>query len=278
MIRTVAENVWAFDLEWAPDPPTGRRVYDLPADMPDDEVIRVMWAHGGATEEEPQPYLKTALCRVVSAAIVRRKKRDTGRPQLTLASLPHVDDPALPERDLLDRFLTQLGQDTPQPQLVGFNSRTCDVPVLVQRGLAHRITAPLFSHRPNKPWEGVDYFAKGSEWHLDLKEIVSGWGKATPSLHEIAAACGIPGKMGTTGDDVISLWLSGNVRRIVEYNQFDALTTYLVWLRVVLFAGLMTPEQHAAEEACVREMLERRAEGGENHLAQYLAKWDALRG
>ena len=152
------------------------------------------------------------------------------------------------ERELLSRFLTQLGQEEPKPHLVGFNSRTADVPILVQRGLIQGVAAGAFCHRPGKPWEGVDYFHKSSEWHLDVKEIVSGWGKGTPSLHEFAAASGIPGKIGTTGHDVHALWRAGDIRRIVEYNQFDALTTYLVWLRMALFAGLLTPEGHACEE------------------------------
>lgn len=278
MFRTVANNIWAFDLEWVPDPPSGRRVYDLPAAMPDEEVLQVMWAKGGASEEEAQPYLKYALCRVVSAAVVVRRQRDDGRMTVALASLPHLGEPAMPERELLTRFLTQLGQEEPKPQLVGFNSRSADVPILVQRGIIQGVMALEFCHRPNKPWEGMDYFAKGSEGHIDVKEIVSGWGKGTPSLHEFAAACGIPGKMGTTGDDVIDLWLAGDVRRIVEYNQYDALTTYLVWLRTALFAGLMSPETHAAEEQCVRDLLRRRIQAGEVHLQLYLDKWQALSG
>ena len=162
--------------------------------------------------------------------------------------------------------------------MVGFNSRTADVPILVQRGIIQGVAAGAFCHRPSKPWEGVDYFHKNSEWHVDVKEIVSGWGKGTPSLHELAAAGGIPGKMGTTGDDVLGLWLAGDVRRIVEYNQYDALTTYLVWLRTALFAGLLSPQGHADEEQRLRDMLGRRVAAGESHLQLYLDKWQALSG
>jgi predicted PolB exonuclease-like 3'-5' exonuclease len=278
MFRTVASNVWAFDLEWVPDPPSGRRAYDLPPDMPDEEVLKVMWSHGGATAEEPQPFLKYILCRVVSVAIVLRRVRADGRVHVALATLPHADEPPMPERQLLDRFLTQLGQEDPKPQLVGFSSRQADVPILIQRAIANGISAPSFCHRPNKSWEGPDYFAKGNEAHLDLKELVAAWGKGTPSLHEFATACGIPGKMGTTGDDVLALWRAGDVRAIVEYNQYDALTTYLLWLRMALFAGLFTPEAHAAEEECLRVMLLRRVEAGEAHLERYLEKWAALSG
>lgn len=275
MFRTVANNLWAFDLEWVPDPPSGRRAYDLPADMPDADVLEVMWSHARGSDEEPKPFLKYVLCRVVSAAVLVRRVRDDGRLSLALATLPHLGEPAMPERELLRLFLTQLGQEEPKPQLVGFNSRTADVPILLQRGIAQGVCATGFCHRPNKPWEGIDYFAKG-DGHIDLKDIVSGWGKGTPSLHEFAAASGIPGKIGTTGHDVHALWRAGDIRRIVEYNQFDALTTYLVWLRLALFAGLLSPETHACEEESVRELLTRRVAAGDAYLQAFADKWAAL--
>lgn len=73
MFKTIGKRIWAFDLEWVPDPDAGRRVYDLPNEMSDDDVILEMWKKGGATEENPQPYIKTVLCRVVSVAVVSRE-------------------------------------------------------------------------------------------------------------------------------------------------------------------------------------------------------------
>ncbi|HQF72068.1 MAG TPA: hypothetical protein PLH39_12415, partial [Promineifilum sp.] len=83
-------------------------------------------------------------------------------------------------------------------------------------------------------------------------------------------------KIGTTGHDVHALWRAGDIRRIVEYNQFDALTTYLVWLRMALFAGLMSPETHACEEEYVRELLARRVAAGDGYLQAFADKWAAL--
>ena len=275
MFRSVPDHVWAFDLEWVPDLASGRRAYNLPPDAPDDEVYATMWARGGATAEEPRPYLKTMLCRIVSLAVVIRKVAN-GRPSLALFSLPGSD--AMPERELIGRFLRGVGEANPRPQIVGFNSRESDLPILIQRGLAQGIAAAGFCHRPEKRWEGYDYFDKYNEGHIDLKEIVGGWGKATPSLHEFAAACGVPGKIDTSGDNVIDLWLAGDVRRIVEYNEFDALTTYLLWLRAAHFAGHFSDEAHAAEVDSVRDLLRKRIADGHDHLSRYVARWEELRG
>lgn len=273
MFRSVPDHVWAFDLEWVPDLASGRRAYDLPAGTSDDEVYAAMWAKAGATEEVPRPYLKTMLCRVVSLAVVMRKAHN-GNVSLSLFSLPL--DGVMSERDLIQRFLTGIGDANPRPQLVGFNSRESDLPILVQRGMAQGVSAPGFCRRPEKRWEGLEYFDKYNEGHIDLKEVVGGWGKATPSLHEFACACGIPGKIDTSGDNVIDLWLTGNVRRIVEYNEFDALTTYLLWLRAAHFAGHFTDAAYAEEEERVRELIRARIEKGHAHLERYLAKWSGM--
>ena len=191
MFKTVGSSVWAYDLEWVPDPDAGRRVYSLPEDMPDEEVIAEMWRQGGATEEDPRPYLKTILCRIVSvAAVTREGSRDRGY-KLELRTLPRDPSQTMPEADLIADFLTAIGRV--KPQLVGYNSANADLPILVQRGIVNGVLASAFCARPNKPWEGADYFAKFSESHIDLKEIIGGWARGTPSLHELYTSSRVPG-------------------------------------------------------------------------------------
>lgn len=272
MFKSVSRHICAFDLEWVPDPASGRRVYDLPDSWSDTDVVQVMWEKGGATPEKPRPYLKTILCRVVSVAAVIREQTASGEVTLRLTALPKNADQPLAEGELIGKFLGYVGKH--KPQLIGFNSHTSDLPILLQRGIAAGIAAQGFCHRPDKPWEGTDYFARGTEAHIDLKQLLSGWGIGTPSLHELAAVLGVPGKMGTDGSTVIDLWVEGNLRQIVEYNHFDALTTYLVWLRTALFAGFFSPAQYHLEEERVRRLITDSIARGEHHLSRYLNKWD----
>ncbi|MBL7185785.1 MAG: hypothetical protein ISS70_05630 [Phycisphaerae bacterium] len=72
MFKTVRNRLWAFDAEWIPDPVAGRLLYDLPDEAPDCDVLRHMWREGGETDEDPTPYLKTVVCRIVSVAAVER--------------------------------------------------------------------------------------------------------------------------------------------------------------------------------------------------------------
>ncbi|MFI5316032.1 MAG: hypothetical protein ACHQ6T_10030 [Myxococcota bacterium] len=277
MIREVMERVWAFDLEWVPDPLAGRVLHSLPDGASDSQVLAEMWKAGGATEEDPTPFLKTAVCRIVSIAVVERRARAGAEgAALNLLSLPR--DPASQEdareANLVGTFLEALGKH--QPQLVGFNSHDSDLKILIQRGLVLGLQAADFARRPEKPWLGTDYFARGSESNIDLKEIVGGWGKAVPSLHEIAVQSGIPGKVGVDGNDVARLWLEGRLAEIVAYNEMDALTTYLVWLRLAHFAGHFTSASYAHEQGQLRALVEREIAGGKKHLAKYLEEWDRL--
>lgn len=277
MIKSVSPRVWAFDCEWVPDPLAGRILYGLSDSTPPADVMRRMWEEAGADDEDPTPYLKTAVCRIVSIAAVQRLEQ-RGEVTLMLLSLPKdPDDEAQRlESSILGSFLQGVGDRC--PQLVGYNSFNADMKILIQRGVILGLRAATFCRRPDKPWEGVDYFARHSEDHVDLKDVWSGFGKASPSLHEMAVQSGIPGKLDIDGEAVASLWLEGNFRRIVQYNECDALTTYLVWLRLAHFAGKFDDEEYEREQSRVRTLLEtEKVKPGREHLGAFLAEWDRLR-
>jgi predicted PolB exonuclease-like 3'-5' exonuclease len=275
MFKTIAEDVWVVDAEWVPDAETGRRLYGLPADMPEADVIRRMFEEGGASEEEPRPYLKTALCRVVSISAVKRKVTGHHPVELELKSLPAVGDGPLEEAELLRRFLEAVGKV--QPQLVGYNIGNADIPILVQRALASGVVAPAFFKRPNKPWEGVDYFSPHSESVVDLMDVFGVRGRGSPSLRDLAAAAGVPGKLGVAGEQVVDLWLGRRFDDIVRYNEFDALTTYLLWLKAARMAGFVAEKAYQAEESRLEGLLGERIRSGHDHLAAWLGRWRELR-
>lgn len=279
MFKKVYDRVWAFDAEWIPDPVAGRLLYKLPPETPDREVMGLMWKEGGATEEAPYPYLKTVICRIVSMSAVERilNSKD-GTVKLHLLTLPRDvhNSEQTEERNIVGTFLTKIGEFT--PQLVGFNSASADLKAFIQRAIVLGLQAKKFCTRPNKPWEGEDYFdSRNCEASVDLKDVIGGWGKATPSLNEIATLSGIPGKMDVDGQQVAQLWLDGNLERIVQYNEYDALTTYLVWLRTAHFGGHFTTEQYNTEQQLLHELIQTEIDNGKTHLQQYLVEWDRLK-
>jgi predicted PolB exonuclease-like 3'-5' exonuclease len=271
MIKSIADEVWAFDCEWIPDLQAGRILYKQPDEVSSQEVLETMWEHGGKTPENPQPFLKLIQCRVVSIATVIRRVLRNGDVQLFLFALPqNINDETQDEATILRRFLLE-GLAIKNPQLVGFNSRNSDLRILLQRAIIHGIDIKALAERLQaKPWESQD---------VDLMELVSGFGKNTSvSLNELAQLSGIPGKLDTTGDDVCGLWYAGKRQEIINYNCFDALTTYLVWLRMAFVSGKFTKEEYRLEQLRVRKLIEEHAQKpGETYLLTYLDAWRDLK-
>lgn len=279
--HNIPELVLFYDLEWVPDAGGAKRLFGLPDDATELEAMERLWRETiGFTEEKPRPFVKYMFSRVVSIAFLSRKVvyRDGERTaEFSLNSLPKLplESSDVDEAQIIERFLYIVGER--RPQLVGFNSSESDIQVLIQRGLINEVTAPAFNQRPNKPWEGPDYFdSRNSEAHLDLLTKFSNRGGMSPRLDELAKLCGYPGKIDVRGDQVVDLWLDGNITKIVEYNQIDTLNTYLVWLRLVYFAGKLTEEEYISEHEQFREFLESETQKPEKEfINQFLEKWEA---
>ncbi len=261
-MAALRERIWAFDAEWVPDAALGRRLYGLAADTPESEVFQEMWRRGGATAENPRPYLKTVLCRIVSLVALRRTA-EGGEAALSMVSWPEEGQP---EASLIAAFLGAVGQD--RPLLVGFNSRHADLPILIQRGVAAGLAAPEFVR--------LDYLGWRSGLHVDLMSALGWGGRSTPSLDELATACGVPGKIDTRGGDVADLWLAGRHRDIVAYNELDVISTWLVWLRLAHFEGQLDGEAYGREQERLERFLETNT-ASRPHFGAYLGRWRALR-
>ncbi len=74
-----------------------------------------------------------------------------------------------------------------------------------------------------------------------------------------------------------TLWLQGSLPEIMTYNECDALTTYLIWLRTAHLGGFFTESEYEEEQPRVRQIFEK--EGallGKEHLLEFLQEWECL--
>ncbi len=282
MIRSIGGIVVAFDCEWIPDAASARLLFPDMAAADEATCLERLWQSNGATEEVPHPFLRLMQSRVVSVAMVMRvaPKTPGGTPELRLVALPKdPDNPeARAERKVIGSFLAAIGRS--KPQLVGFNSRNSDLRILAQRALALGIPAPAFLNHPTKPWEGHDYFARDNDCSIDLMDLITGGysgRNGMVNLHEAATLCGIPGKFDAHGNEVWELWQAGRYREIVQYNCFDAITTYLLWLRTAWISGRFVTDEYENERALLRDYLMGLCEEPETaFLEAYLTEWDRL--
>lgn len=122
--------------------------------------------------------------------------------------------------------------DDRKPDLVTYNGRGFDMPVIGARCLRHGV--PLRHYYRSREVR----YRYSAEGHLDLMDYVSDFGASKPSrLDVIARLCGMPGKIGVAGHDVGPLIHAGRLEEVRNYCLCDVVQTAGIFLRVQLIRG-----------------------------------------
>jgi len=251
--------ILAFDIETIPDCDGIRRVHGLPADLSDRDVAEVAFQKRRAQSGGASDFLPVQLQRVVVISCVLRNEEG-----LRVFS---IGEPEAGEAAAIQRFFE--GVNKYMPQLVSWNGRGFDLPVLVNRGLIHGVGAQCF-------WDTGDdnkynnYINRFHERHCDLMDVLSIYGGRGAPLDELARLAGFPGKLGVGGGAVWDSYLAGGIEAIRNYCEADTLNTYLLYLRFQLMRCSYTPERYQSELSLVRGMLDKR---GEPHWREFLSLW-----
>lgn len=115
-------------------------------------------------------------------------------------------------------------------RVVTFNGRRYDLPVIMHAMFRHGIQCRRYYAASRSDDFRYRYSITGP--HLDLLDHLSDFGNARRSgLDQYAKAIGLPGKDGTSGDDVQGMWERGEIDAISTYNAQDVLCTAAVTLR-----------------------------------------------
>ena len=119
-----------------------------------------------------------------------------------------------------------------RPDLVTYNGRGFDMPVIAARCLRHGI--PLKHYYRSRDVR----YRFSPDGHLDLMDYVADFGAAKPSrLDVVARLCGMPGKIGIAGQDVGPMVHAGRLEEVRSYCLCDVVQTAGVFLRVQLIRG-----------------------------------------
>lgn len=139
------------------------------------------------------------------------------------------------------------------PELVTYNGRSFDLPVLALRALRHGVPMGWY-------YQGRVRHRYSEDGHLDLCDILAEHGAARAmSLDSIARLIGLPGKVGIDGSQVEGLYQAGQLERIKGYCLTDVAQTALLFLRFRVLQGFLDGERYrGAAEALVTAL---RADG-----------------
>ncbi len=154
-----------------------------------------------------------------------------------------------------------------RPQIVTWNGRSFDLPVLVLRGLRHGISFPWY-------YRDRDYRYRYTEMgHLDLCDFLSDHGAARmTSLSGAARLIGLPGKDGLDGSQVEGLYHAGKLDLLRQYCLSDVAQTAFLFLRTRLLVGQLERAEYCRVAADLLATIE-----GDSRLARLVANVDRTR-
>ena len=253
--------VLVFDVETIPDVAGIRQLFDLPADLPDYDVAEI--AFQKRRMQSGNDFLPVHLQRIIVISCVLRHDDEV--------RVFSIGEPEVPEAAAIQRFFDGINKYV--PQLVTWNGRGFDVPVLVSRGLIHGVAAACFwdTGGDNKDFRYSNYISRFHDRHVDLMDVLSLYGAARSSpLDDLARLSGFPGKLGVGGAAVWESYRAGEIASIRDYCEADVANTYLLYLRFQMMRCVLTPERYAEECALLRGVLEKRAEP---HWGRFLSLW-----
>jgi predicted PolB exonuclease-like 3'-5' exonuclease len=181
-----------------------------------------------------------------------------------------IGEPEVSEKAAIQRFFA--GIDKHVPQIISWNGRTFDLPVLVNRGLIHGVSAACFwdTGADNKDFKWSNYINRFHDRHIDLMDVLSLYGGRGSPLDDLARLAGFPGKLGVGGAQVWESYRAGGMEAIRNYCEADCANTYLLYLRFQLMRCAYTAERYAAECQLLRGALEKRPEP---HWREFLSLW-----
>ena len=141
------------------------------------------------------------------------------------------------EAELLRGFATYV--DEKRPNLITYNGRSFDLPVIALRCLRHGIPLRFY-------YDDRDYRHRYSEaGHFDLCDFLAEHGATRPmGLDAMARLIGLPGKIGVDGSQVEGLYNAGQLEAIRDYCLADVAQTAFLLLRVRLLQGLLSVDNY----------------------------------
>jgi len=151
------------------------------------------------------------------------------------------------EQDMILSFDSRL--EHLKPLIVGYNSKSFDLPVLRYRSMTHSLLAPGLASRK--------YFARYFDESLDLCDIFASYeNRSKVSLDLLSRVFGFAGKPDDlNGADVAQLVADKEFETISSYCSRDVILTYLLFLRHELYSARMTSKNYKQSERLLADHL-----------------------
>lgn len=239
----------AFDIETVPDIGALRAEHGIPDGIGDGEAhefVCRLRRQKGQSEFLPCSLHKVA---VISCALL--EDRDNGFRLFSLET--HKEG----EAKVVERFFN--GIERLRPQLLSWNGKGFDMPVLHYRGLLHGVVARTYweDGENDQSFRWNSYISRYHRRHLDLMDTLSSHQlRAAAALATLSRQLGLPVKMGMDGSKVWGAWQRQEHDDIRFYCETDAVNTLLLGLMFERMRGALSEAVEVKKRGTVISALE----------------------
>jgi len=265
-------DILVFDIETVADAQAGRRLLSL-QESDDARVREALHRYFLEKTDGRNPFPRHPFHQVVAIGYAHliREQGEEGQ-EFVLKRIASGGEPTSSERDLIHGFFQLIEKRA--PQLVSFNGRGFDIPVLKYRAMIYELACPRWFSEGSR-YDSYD--ARYSQvYHLDLLEVFSDFGaSARCSMQEVAAAFSIPAKLEVHGADVQSLFEQRRIDTIRDYCETDVCATLLMFLRWCHFNGSLGAGPYRRCLAGLAHYLEGER-ASRPHLGAFLDAWRTM--
>src|SRR5262245_11880244 len=154
----------------------------------------------------------------------------------SLQAFKCLDAPHYRPVEIVRQFWRGVEETYKQANLVTFNGRGFDMPLLELAAFRHGISLCQYLQSSRKRYDSR---------HIDLQDQRTNYGacRMFGGLNLLAKIIGKPGKCGIAGNQVYQMYVEGRIAEINDYCLCDTLDTYFVFLRSRVLTGDLSIER-----------------------------------
>ena len=184
----------------------------------------------------------------------------------SLQAFKCLDEPHYRPAEVVKQFWRGVEDTYKGANLVTFNGRGFDMPLLELAAFRQGLSVPNYWQRSRNRFNGN---------HIDVQERLTNFGASRMygGLNLLAKMIGKPGKTDVAGDQVYRMHCEGRLAEINDYCLCDTLDTYFVFLRSCVLTGDLPADREADLIRRAREFLESRSADAPV-LKEYLSNWE----
>jgi predicted PolB exonuclease-like 3'-5' exonuclease len=261
-------KILVFDIETIPDVGSAKNLLDVQNVLGDQEIRQQLIDYHQTNYANPFPRQVFHQIACISYVDATMEKFDN----LTIIRANHIKSAGeidAKEEEIVTKFCEYCQKYN--PQIISFNGRTFDMPVIRYRSMKYGISCP-WMYNENRDYNKKNYSYRYSNDHLDLLEFFSDYGLSSRiKMSEVCSLFDIPCKYLVDGSNVLDMYNDGKLDEIRNYCEIDAVITFILYLISCLHKGIIDNDGYNESILILKNLSQK------DHIVDFFNRFDEMK-